>query len=676
MKLLHFSIIKFTICLIIGIILSKTLSISVFYSFLITVCFTTLTVFLYFIFKKKNNYLYIFGITCYLTFIAFGLFISNSNEDLNKTNHFSNYTSRDTASTTITFRVRELLKPNAFSKRYYVDIIKLNNNTVIGKALLNVKKDSLQTQLPIDAIYTTALPLVDVKKPLNPDQFSYKDYLEKQQVHYQLYADHTNLLQLQNKTHTLFGYAAKLRNHINSKLNPYQYTNDQLSIINALILGQRQNITKEVYDNYTNAGAIHILAVSGLHVGIILLILNLVFKPVERLKNGKFYKTIILVILLWTYALIAGGSASIIRATTMFSIVAIGINLKRPTNIYNTLAVSVFVLLLIKPNFLFDVGFQLSYAAVIAIVSFQPIIEKLWTPKYKIVTLLWQTLTVTVSAQFGIIPISLYYFHQFPSLFWLSNLIVIPFLSIILGLGLLVITLALFGLPKTLLSDAFGMVINWMNSFFGWISSQEDFLIIDIPFTVAQVIVSYIFIFCLYALYHNKNYRWLQLTLISVLVLQLSYTIVQFNSKSNQFIVFHKSRNTLLGKKHNNQLATFSTLKTAETNAIIRSYAVKNALQTMPSKPIINLYKLNNKHLLVVDSLAVFNLKGITVDYVVLTQSPKLNLTRLIDSLKPKVIIADGNNYRSYVNRWEATCLKQKLPFYHTGKTGAYIINY
>lgn len=676
MKLLHFSIIRFTICLIIGIILSKTLSFSVFYSFLITVCFTALTVFLYFIFKKKNNYLYIFGITCYLTFIAFGLFISTSNEDLNKTNHFSNYTSRDTASTTITFRVRELLKPNAFSKRYYVDILKLNNNTVIGKALLNVKKDSVQTQLPIDAIYTTALPLVDVKKPLNPDQFSYKDYLEKQQVHYQLYADHTNLLQLQNKTHTLFGYAAKLRNHINSKLNPYQYTNDQLSIINALILGQRQNITKEVYDNYTNAGAIHILAVSGLHVGIILLILNLVFKPIERLKNGKFYKTLILVILLWTYALIAGGSASIIRATTMFSIVAIGINLKRPTNIYNTLAVSVFILLLIKPNFLFDVGFQLSYAAVIAIVSFQPILEKLWTPKYKIVTLLWQTLTVTVSAQFGIIPISLYYFHQFPSLFWLSNLIVIPFLSIILGLGLLVITLALFGLPKTLLSDAFGMVINWMNSFFGWISSQEDFLIIDIPFTVAQVIVSYIFIFCLYALYHNKNYRWLQLTLISVLALQLSYTIVQFNSKSNQFIVFHKSRNTLLGKKHNNQLATFSTLKTAETNAIIRSYAVKNALQTMPSKPIINLYKLNNKHLLVVDSLAVFNLKGITVDYVVLTQSPKLNLTRLIDSLKPKVIIADGNNYRSSVNRWEATCLKQKLPFYHTGQTGAYIINY
>ena len=195
-------------------------------------------------------------------------------------------------------------------------------------------------------------------------------------------------------------------------------------------------------------------------------------------------------------------------------------------------------------------------------------------------------------------------------------------------------------------------------------------------FIIFKFFISYIFIFCLYALYHNKNYRWLQLTLISVLALQLSYTIVQFNSKSNQFIVFHKSRNTLLGKKHNNQLATFSTLKTAETNAIIRSYAVKNALQTMPSKPIINLYKLNNKHLLVVDSLAVFNLKGITVDYVVLTQSPKLNLTRLIDSLKPKVIIADGNNYRSYVNRWEATCLKQKLPFYHTGKTGAYIINY
>ncbi|MGB6269157.1 MAG: ComEC/Rec2 family competence protein, partial [Olleya sp.] len=608
-------------------------------SVLFSVGFTLISVLLYFIFKTKRSHVYLFGISTYLTFIAFGVFITNSNESLQSPTHFSHYLSENQSENTIIFKVRELLKPNAFSQRYYVDILKVNTENVEGKALINLQKDSLQTSLPIDAIYLTNANLVKIKAPLNPDQFSYKKYLEEQQVHFQLYVNSKNILALKNDTYTLFGYAATFRDYINTKLNDYNYSNDQLSIINALILGQRQNITKEVYDNYTNAGAIHILAVSGLHVGIILLILNFVFRPVERLKNGKNIKTIILLILLWTYALIAGGSASIIRATTMFSIVAIGMNLKRPTNIYNTLAISVFILLLIKPNFLFDVGFQLSYAAVIAIVSFQPILERLWSPKYKLINLLWKTLTVTVSAQFGIIPISLYYFHQFPSLFWLSNLVIIPFLGVILGLGLLVITLSLFGTPQTLLSDAFGLVINWMNQFFGWISNQEDFLILDIPFTILQVVVSYLVIFSVYKLYYQKNYRWMQLSLITVIALQCTFIVNHYNTKGDSFLIFHKNRTTLIGQKHNDQLAVYSDLEDAESNTIIRSYRVKNSLKAIKSASLNSIYKLNNQHVLVVDSLGVYNVKGVKIDYVLLTQSPKLNLTRLIDSLQPKAII-------------------------------------
>ncbi|QCE40702.1 ComEC/Rec2 family competence protein [Psychroserpens sp. NJDZ02] len=674
MKLLNFSIIKFTFCLIVGIIISKLFSISILYSLLFCVGFTLITIGFYFTLKKKKSFIYLFGISVYLTFIAFGIFITNINGELQKTNHFSHAIDKDQANQTITFRIRERLKPNAFSQRYYVDILKLNAKNVKGKALINIRKDSLNIPIPIDAVYLSKTNVIEIKAPLNPDQFSYKAYLEKQQIYYQIYANQLDILELKSETSTVFGHAARFRNYINKALSKYQYSDEQSSIINALILGQRQNITKEVYDNYTNAGAIHILAVSGLHIGIILLLLNFVFKPIERIKNGKLIKTIILVILLWTYALIAGGSASIIRATTMFSIVAIGINLKRPTNIYNTLAISVFILLLIKPNFLFDVGFQLSYAAVISIVSFQPILERLYSPKYKLNKLLWQTLTVTVSAQFGIIPISLYYFHQFPSLFWLSNLIVIPFLSLILGLGLVVITCAILGIPKSFISDTFGAIINWMNQFFAWISNQEDFLILDIPFTLLQVVVSYLLIFSIYQLCIQKNYTWTKFTLVSVIVLQLTYILNQYHTKGDSFLVFHKNRTTLIAKKHNNQLAIYSTLKHAETNTIIRSYAVKNALQPIASKPVNVLYKLKDKHILIVDSLGVYNIKNITIDYVLLTQSPKLNLERLIDSLKPKAIIVDGNNYKSYISRWRQTCKKQKLPFYQTGKTGAFII--
>lgn len=674
MKIFRFSIIKLALCLIIGIIISKYLDLGIFISLIASVVLTSITVLLYFLCKKNTSLVTVFGISTLLSFIAIGIFVTNVNEDLRKHSHFSSVLSETTSEQNITFRIRELLKPNAFSQRYYVDILQIENTVVTGKALLNIKKDSLNTILPIDAVYFSKAKLNALQIPLNPDQFSYKNYLSKQQVYFQLYETHKTLLQLDHQTRTIFGFAAKFRNLINSKLKPYNYTEDQLSIINALLLGQRQHITKLVYDNYTNAGAIHILAVSGLHVGIILLILNFIFKPLERLKKGLLIKTSIILILLWIYALIAGGSASIIRATTMFSIVAIGMNLKLPTNIYNTLAISVFILLLVKPNFLFDVGFQLSYAAVIAIVSFQPILERLWSPKYLLSKKLWQTLTVTVAAQFGIIPISLYYFHQFPSLFWLSNLVVIPFLGIILGYGILIIVLSLFGMPKTIVSDSFGLVIDWMNHFFGWISNQENFLITDIPFTITQVIVSYLIILCAYKMFQLKNHRWVALTLLSVIMLQVTYSYNFYSTKGDTLIVFHKGRNTLLGQKHNNTLAVFSNLKSAENNSIIKSYAVKNNIKTIPSQPLQAIYKLKNKHLLIVDSLGVYNLKELKVDFVLLTQSPKVNLDRLIDSLKPKVIIADGNNYKSYVKQWSNTCKKQKLPFYHTGKTGAYII--
>src|SRR5690606_23990920 len=126
-----------------------------------------------------------------------------------------------------------------------------------------------------------------------------------------------------------------------------------------------------------------------------------VFKPLESLKRGKTIKIILIVIVLWGFAIVAGLSASVTRAVTMFSIVAIGMNLKRPSNIFNTLAISMFFLLLFKPLFLFDVGFQMSYLAVIAIVVFQPFLVKLWSPKFWPIKKLWQIFTVTMAAQLG-----------------------------------------------------------------------------------------------------------------------------------------------------------------------------------------------------------------------------------------------------------------------------------
>ncbi|MCP4053220.1 MAG: ComEC family competence protein [Mesoflavibacter sp.] len=675
MKLLKFSIVRLTIGLIFGIFLSEFFLIEINYALVILIASFIITTGVYFIFKDKYNNTVWFGFSAILTCIILGIFVSTINKSLLEKSHFFHFKEENQKRQLITFQVKEFLKPNAFSDRYYIEILKVDHQNTNGKALLNIEKDSTTNTLKVDNIYTTKTEIHDIKSPLNPDQFSYKNYLKNQQVFYQLYSKDSELFLLKNNTNTLRGHAANFRNLINKKLKNYNFTKDELSIINALILGQRQGIDKDLYDSYTNAGAIHILAVSGLHVGIILLILSFVLKPLERIKHGYFIKTIVILLLLWSYAIIAGSSASIVRATTMFSIVAIGLNLKRTSNIYNTLATSIFVLLLIKPSFIFDVGFQLSYAAVFAIVSIQPIIEPLLKPKNKLLNLLWKTLTVTVSAQFGIIPISLYYFHQFPSLFWLSNLVVIPVLGIILGLGLLVITLALIDMLPEFLADIFSFVIRMMNTFFEWIARQESFLFQDISFNIFQVILSYILIFTLYQFYLNRKAKWIFYSLALIIGFQANFIFNTSQNKGESLYVFHKSKYTIIGKKVDKKLQLYSNFESVETNTISRTFAVKNNLTIERPKPLQPIFNLKNKTLLVVDSLGVYPVINLKIDYVLLTQSPKINLNRLIDSIQPKTIIADGSNYKSYILRWKTTCLKQKIPFYQTGKTGAFIID-
>ncbi|MEP3839107.1 MAG: ComEC/Rec2 family competence protein [Algibacter sp.] len=620
-----------------------------------------------------------FGSTAFLVMISIGIITTTIHDQKNLSNHYTKVISNKVDSTyTVTFRVREAIKPGNYYNKYIVDIFEVNSTKTSGKTLLNIQKDTLTPSLIVDEVYISRAPFKHLIPPLNPHQFDYKSYLKKQYIFHQLFINNEWLFPVKQKGVTFFGIAAKLRQHINKKLEPYHFKPDELAIINALILGQRQDISKAVYTNYTNAGAIHILAVSGLHVGIILLILSFIFKPLERFKHGKLIKTILLVSLLWSFALIAGLSASVTRAVTMFSIVTIALNLKRPTNIYNTLAISMFVILLIKPMFLFDVGFQLSYLAVFAIVAIDPLIYKLWKPKYWLTDKVWHTFTVTVSAQFGIIPVSLYYFHQFPGLFFVSNIVIIPFLGIILGLGLFIILLALLNTLPQFVADGYGYIIDLMNTFIAWVSKQDAFLLKDISFSLLYVFVSYALIITSIRFLIKRNYQNLKQFLIAILIVQSAFIFNTLTKPSNEFIVFHKSRFSLLGHTLHNKIVVSSDFDsiTKSTNKIIRDYTVGNHISYLEEQNISALYQLKNKNILVVDSLGIYNIKTIKPDYVLLRQSPKINLNRLIDSLNPKLIIADGSNYKSYVERWEQICRKRKLPFHQTSKKGAFILKY
>ena len=577
---------------------------------------------------------------------------------------------------TLQFKVREVLKSSRYHDKYVVDLITVNNNHVSGRLLLNIEKDSTKSKLEVDHVFVTNTKFEPLNTPLNPYQFNYERYLNKQYIYHQLYIKSDHLLAVQTRPTGIRGYASQLRKQINRQLQKYHFKENELAVINALLLGQRQDISKDLYNSYSQAGAIHILAVSGLHVGIILLLLNYLFKPLEYIKHGRSVKALIIVLLLWCFAVIAGLSASVVRAVTMFTVVAIAMNLKRPTNIYNTLTVSMFVLLLFKPLFLFDVGFQISYAAVFSIVTLQPMFYNLWIPKYKLLQFFWKLITVTLAAQLGILPLSLYYFHQFPGLFFLSNLVIIPFLGLILGIGLLVIILALLECLPAFLAISFERVIEAMNIFVNWVSKQEAFLFRNISFDLGHMVFSYLLLITFIAFLKQKKPRYVYMLLSVIIGFQGFLFYNKYKAATNQFIIFHKSRHTVIGIKEHRKLALYHSFEkdTLDSETFINNYkrgARIDSLKTIALQQ--DVFVFNNKILLSIDSLGVYNVSAFKPDIILLRNSPRVNLGRVIDSLQPELIISDGSNYKSYQKRWANTCVRKKIPFHQTDEKGAFI---
>jgi competence protein ComEC len=326
--------------------------------------------------------------------------------------------------------------------------------------------------------------------------------------------------------------------------------------------------------------------------------------------------------------------------------------------------------------FLFDVGFQLSYAAVFAIVSIHPLFMKFWRPTYWLPRRVWELFTVSIAAQLGIIPISLLYFHQFPGLFFISNIVIVPFLGIILGMGILVIALALTGWLPTILATIYNYLITSMNGIIEWIASNESFVFKDIYFSWSLLLTSYFLIICgvLFAKHKTGKYGLAFLSAIVALQSVLLYTKVK-KEQTNRLVVFHKSRSTLLAQQKGRTLKLFTDSSKVDLSSYtIKNYKTGENIHTISFKPPQDIFLFRKKKLVVVDSLGVYT-NTPKPDYLLLSNSPKINLERLLDSLQPRHVIADGSNYKSFVARWQATAQKRKLPFHYTGEKGAFIID-
>ena len=615
------------------------------------------------------------------TFTSFVLFffIGVSSVSINdyRTKH-SFYAGHLKENSSVVLQIHKVLKPGNYHHKYQAKIVRVDDVKTTGIVLLYVKKDTLgKTPFIVDEQLFLKPVFKEVIPPLNPHQFDFKAYLAKQGIFHQIFVENHQVSRVGFGKSTLVGYSAKLIALIQDSLQKYNFKKNELAVINALVLGQRKELSKELISEYQRAGAIHILAVSGLHVVVILLLVSFLLKPLERIRYGVFIKTLCIIFLLWVFAFIAGLSASVVRAVTMFTFVAIGMFFGRNNGIEFSLISSMFLLLLIKPLFLFDVGFKLSYLAVFGIVYMQPNIYALWKSRVVFFDFLWKLCSVSIAAQIAVLPLSLYYFHQFPALFIVSNLVIIPFLGIILIGGVLVIFFSILKILPQYIADFYGTIISWMNAFVSWISDQEMFLFRDVSMSFVFMLCCYLLIFFAVYFLAVQSSKICRYFLSSVFVCQLIFLFELNESKGKkEFIVFHKSRTSIIGERKGERLLLQQDTINAQSknHSFISAYQTSEKIDEIHWVDFKNYIHFANRDILIIDRLGLYKNIGVKHPIVVLQNSPKINLTRLIKILQPSKIVADGSNYKSEILQWENSCLAEQIPFHYTGQKGAFVL--
>ena len=529
-----------------------------------------------------------------------------------------------------------------------------------GKLVLYLKDTLRENALGQAILFHSKLSPIAAAQ--NPYQFDYKRYMEHQGIYWQGYPTCYEIKDA--PSFSPFIKAKQLQGYLAATLSHYPFSEETVGVLKALVLGVRSDITPELYQQYINAGAVHILAISGLHIGIITYLLTLFISLVVP-AHRKGVKIALLLVFLLTYAAITGFSASVLRAVVMFGGYSIAYLAESRRARYDSLLLSAFILLLCKPTFLFEVGFQLSYMAVLSIALFLPLGEK-YRFENRFLNFFWDIIKVSIAAQIGVLPLSLYYFHQFAGLFLVTNVLILPLLGIILSVGIGVVLLASIQLLPYWLIVCYEKALSLMNHIIGYIASVEQLVIRDVYFDTICLCLFYLAIVWAVIYLRARKVKFVYFFFLTLLSLQTYFFYLKYESaKKEQLIVFHQYKKTVIALQQGRE-ATFylsDTLSVPQT--LIKNFCTQQQVSNLHYKALENIVPFKEDFLTIIDDKFYLDTSYPT-HYLLLRNNPKIHLEKFLSNIRPKMLIADGSNYPFIIEKWKYTCQRLQIPFYDT----------
>lgn len=614
-----------------------------------------------------------FPILAVLAFYAYGGWVTTARLPEKQPGHYLHTDWENPALWQI--RLREPLRPTGFYQRWEGAVTARNGKPVHGSILVQVPvSDTLAGWVPGATLLARGKPQA-IPPARNPHQFDYAAYLRTRGIcgRFRPNAGSRILPAYARAPGSPGQGVAHLRHLLTENLEGAGYHPEVAGLIRALVLGDRSGLDPDLYGAYQRAGAVHLLAVSGLHVGLVAALCSWLLWPVRRLPGGRWAHFLLGLGMLWGYAVLAGFGPSVVRASVMCSIASYALLINRQGDSLHFLALAALVMLgLVDPLWLFQAGFQMSFLAVWAILTLYPRLYGIWPVKRGPGRKVGQLLCVSGAAQLGVLPLSLYYFHQFPALFWLTNLLLIPVMGLVLAAGFLLLVLANFSAFPDWVGPGADRFFNIFNGVVRWVGGQERFLIAEIPWDGVQLALSLAALLTLGTWAGCREYVWLKRTGGLLLALQLYSAGASWHSgRQQEWLVPHRYGESALVLRQGTQARIFSDDPLAWAGFLSDLTTGERLRQVQPDS-LRPQFQIGRLRLRVVDSSGWYRGPGRRPHILLLTNSPAVPPGQVLDELQPLQVIADGSNYRGAIQRWEAGCKKRGIPFHNTAVHGAY----
>ncbi|MBN8682551.1 MAG: ComEC family competence protein [Chitinophagales bacterium] len=570
----------------------------------------------------------------------------------------------------------------------------IDGQAVCGNLLLFVRPDSLYQSPRYGEHLRARVRVLPVQGPQNPDAFDYRRFLHFKNIHYQAFVQPDTLIRAQGNSGTWYWHAAYYcRDQALATLARHFPEEDEYAVASALLLGYKEDLSDELQTAYVNTGSMHALAVSGSHVGMLYagLLFGLGWLQ-GRGKRGRWGATLLILAAIWAFTFITGATASVLRASLMFSIFLLGKNLFwREVSVWNVLATSAMLLLWNDPFLLFDAGFQLSYAAVAGMVFFYPRFFRL-SPIFKnrIVEEAWKALLLGCAAQLGTLPLALYYFHQFPLYFWLSGWVVMLGGALFMAGGAALIALDwCWPAAAAYLGKALGYMLWGLNWLIRNISKLPGSTLDGIwlnewaAWLLALALVCGAAAFAL----RRKRWYWAGMSLLLVLgVARLRRTLDQREQAG--LTVYAISKHSLVDIFEGQTVYTFPS--TANDKQLrfaaqqhrwamgARRQIIQDPKQHFSGKKVSMegaFIKIKDKKVLWINGqMPLPDSLNLPLHALLLSNNPEIELEKILRECRIGIVVFDRSNTRKNCRNWTEICLKMGVPSHDIAEKGAFCL--